>query len=139
MQDWKDKYASYIHKQQASPPEPEPASGGRLTGELKTDLPELQARLGENGDLVVRNFLLFGTYPAAMLFFSSLVNMEQVREHVLKPLMARPSEHPGMPDQAAGMTHYIWSTVVQVTQGTTTADLSTLPPAAVKGGPHSVD
>lgn len=131
MQDWKDKYTSYLHKQQAS--SPQPASGSQLTGNLKTDIQELLARLGENGDLVVRDFQLFGTRQAAMIFFSSLVNTEQVREHVLKPLMARPSEHPGMPDQAAGMTHYIWSTVVQVTQGTTTADLSTLPPAAVKG------
>lgn len=133
LQDWKDKYASYIDKQQSSPPEPKPASGSRLTGELKTDLPELQARLGENGDLVVRDFLLFGAYPAAMLFFSSLVNMEQVREHVLKPLMAPPPGQPVVPEDKGGMIHYIWSTAVQVTQGTTTADLSTLPQAAVKG------
>lgn len=127
MQDWKDKYASYIDKQQSSPPEPKPASGSRLTGELKTDLPELQARLGENGDLVVRDFLLFGAYPAAMLFFSSLVNMEQVREHVLKPLMTPPPGRPEVLENAGGMIHYIWSTAVQVTQGTTTADLSALP------------
>lgn len=133
LQDWKDKYASYIDKQQSSPPEPKPASGSRLTGELKTDLPELQARLGENGDLVVRDFLLFGAYPAAMLFFSSLVNMEQVREHVLKPLMAPPPGQPVVPEDKGGMIHYIWSTAVQVTQGTTTADLSALPQAAVKG------
>ncbi|MEK5467431.1 spore germination protein [Paenibacillus sp. FSL M7-0896] len=138
MQDWKDKYASYIDKQQSSSSEQKPASGSRLsgsrlTGELKTDLPELQARLGENGDLVVRDFLLFGAYPAAMLFFSSLVNMEQVREHVLKPLMAPPPGQSEVPEDTGGMIHYIWSTAVQVTQGTTTADLSALPQAAVKG------
>lgn len=133
MQDWKDKYASYIDKQQSSSTEQKPTSGSRLTGELKKDLPELQARLGENGDLVVRDFLLFGAYPAAMLFFSSLVNMEQVREHVLKPLMAPPPGQSEVPEDTGGMIHYIWSTAVQVTQGTTTADLSALPQAAVKG------
>lgn len=131
MQAWKDIYTSYMHKQQqASPPEPDKSP---LTGNLQADLQALQARLGDNGDLVVRDFQLFGAHQAAMLFFSSLVNMEQVREHVLKPLMAGPSGHQDIPDSIAGMIHYIWSTAVQVTQGTTTTDISVLPDAAVKG------
>ncbi|WP_081971945.1 spore germination protein [Paenibacillus borealis] len=131
MQGWKDKYASYVHKQQqASPPEP---AGRPLTGNLQGDLQELLARLGGNGDLVVRNFQLFGTHQAAMIFFSSLVNMEQVREHVLKPLMAPPAGQQEIPEPVADLIHYIWSTAVQVTQGNTAADISELPEAAVKG------
>lgn len=131
MQAWKDKYTAFVHKQQqASPPEPDKSP---LTGNLQADLQVLQARLGDNGDLVVRDFQLFGAHQAAMLFFSSLVNMEQVREHVLKPLLAAPSGHQEIPDHIAGMIHYIWSTAVQVTQGTTTTDISVLPDAAVKG------
>jgi spore germination protein KA len=131
LQAWKDKYTSYVQKQQqASPPEP---AGSPLTGNLQADLQELLARLGDNGDLVVRDFLLFGTHRAAMIFFSSLVNTEQIREHVLKPLMAQPSGQPGFPEHISEMTHYIWSTAVQVTEGTTTADISALPSAAVKG------
>ncbi|AIQ28076.1 spore gernimation protein GerA [Paenibacillus sp. FSL P4-0081] len=131
MQAWKDKYTAYVHKQQqASPPEPDKSP---LTGNLQADLQALQARLGDNGDLVVRDFQLFGAHQAVMLFFSSLVNTEQVREHVLKPLMAGPTGHKEIPEHMAGMIHYIWSTAVQVTQGTTTTDISVLPDAAVKG------
>ena len=131
MQAWKDKYSSYVHKQQqTSPPE---QGSSPLTGNLQPDLQELLVRLGDNGDLVVRDFLLFGTHQAAMIFFSSLVNMEQVREHVLKPLMAQPSGHPDVSDSIGGLIHYIWNTTVQVTQGTTTTDISALPAAAVKG------
>lgn len=131
MQAWKDKYASYVNKQQeASLPE---TARSLLTGNLRADLQELLAQLGDNGDLVVRDFRLFGTHQAAMIFFSSLVNMEQVREHVLKPLMAQPSGPPGIPEPMSDMIHYIWSTAVQVTQGTTTADFASLTGAAVKG------
>ncbi|MBW4084061.1 spore germination protein [Paenibacillus sp. S150] len=91
------------------------------------------ARLGQNGDLVVRDFLLFGRHEAAMVFFSSLVNQEQIQEHILKPLMARSSEHPGMPEDLADMSRYIWNAAIQVTQGITAAELSSLPDAVVKG------
>ncbi|WP_340021880.1 spore germination protein [Paenibacillus sp. FSL K6-1096] len=100
---------------------------------MKQDLQELLARLGENGDLVVREFRLRGTHPAAMVFFSSLVNLEQVREHVLKPLIAPYPVQPELPGDSGSIIHYLWSTVVEVTQGTACADLAELPPAAVKG------
>ncbi|KAI7258457.1 hypothetical protein KC345_g10557 [Hortaea werneckii] len=77
--------------------------------------------------------MLFGVREAAMVFFSSLVNTEQIREHVLKPLMHHTPEHQGIPDDITGLVHYIWSTAVQVTQGTTTGDTSALSSAAVQG------
>lgn len=131
MQDWTDKYTSYLHKQQTS--QQKPGTSTKLTGELKQDLQELLDRLGENGDLAVRDFMLCGTHPAALIFFSSLVNMQQVREYVLKPLMAPPPGRPELPGDADGIIPYLWSTVVEVTQGTASTDLAELPPAAVMG------
>lgn len=131
MQAWKDKYNAYIRKQeQKSSPVP---AGSQLTGSLQDNLAMLQAVLGSNGDLVVRDFLLLGTRQAALIFFSSLVNTEQIREHVLKPLLALPARQQGTPESERDMTHYIWSEVVQVTEGTVTADFAELPAAAVKG------
>lgn len=133
MQAWKEKYVSYIQKQkQPSPAPPEPGKE-KLSLSLSANLERLLNRLGQSSDLVVREFLLFGRYGAALVFFSSLVNQEQIQEHILKPLMARSDDHPGFPDNLAGLSHYIWNTALQVTQGTTEEDLSALPSGIVKG------
>ena len=131
MQSWKDKYASYVDKQtKTSPPAPDVP---QLTGNLEANLSELRSRLGENGDLVVRSFLLFGVHQAAAVFFSSLVNTEEIRDHILKPLMTGAAGQPGIPEQITDLTHYIWSAAIQVTEGTSTTDFTELPAAIVKG------
>lgn len=120
-----------MQKQQSCPP-PAPGSDS-LSHSLTDNLESLLTLLGQSGDLVVRDFLLFGKYQASMVFFSSMVSQEQIQEHILKPLMARPSGHPAFTDNLADMVHYIWNTAVQVTQGTTEQFISSLPPAIVKG------
>lgn len=131
MQAWKEKYEAYVRsRQQPSSPAPD---HGKLSSSLSDNLKGLLDTLGHNGDLVVRDFLLFGEHPAAMVFFSSLVGMEQIQEHVLKPLMAKSPESSGRPQNLSDITHYIWSTVVHVTQGTTTSEASALPAAITKG------
>ncbi len=131
MQGWKEKYTSYIKKQQPGPPKaPETEVLGHS---LADNLEHLQALLGSNGDFVARDFLLFGKYEAVMIFFSSLVNQEQIQEHILKPLMARPDDHQGVPENLDGIIHYVWKIAVQVTQGNSERKLSCLPPAIVKG------
>lgn len=130
MQSWKDKYASYLDKQTKTSP---PAPGvPQLTGNLEANLSELRSRLGDNGDLVVRPFLLFGIHQAAAVFFSSLVDTEEIREHILKPLMPGTGQT-GIPEQITDLTHYIWSAAIQVTEGTSTTDFTELPAAIVKG------
>lgn len=130
MQAWKDKYEAYVRSRQQPSPAPD---HGTLNCSLSDNLKGLLDALGNNGDLVVRDFLLLGEYKSVMVFFSSLVSMEQIQEHVLKPLMAKPSEISGKPESLADITHYIWSTVVHVTQGTRTSEASALPAAIVKG------
>lgn len=61
LQAWKEKYASYLHKQQQSTSRQAPATGG-LTLSLTDNLAQLQAILGQSGNLVVRDFLLFGRH-----------------------------------------------------------------------------
>ncbi|OKP81664.1 spore gernimation protein GerA [Paenibacillus sp. P3E] len=133
MQAWKEKYASYMQKQNQPSPVPPVPGNDTISLSLKENTEDLLDRLGQSGDLVVRDFLLFGRYEAALIFFSSLVNQEQIQEYILKPLMDRSAGHPGMPNKLADMSHYIWNVAVQVTQGTTEQDLSALPPAIVKG------
>ncbi|WP_081954737.1 spore germination protein [Paenibacillus graminis] len=133
MQAWKEKYVSYIKNQKQPSPPPSEPGGEKLSLSLSANLEKLLHGLGQSGDLVVREFLLFGRYQAALVFFSSLVNQEQIQEHILKPLMARSNDHPGLPDKLTELYHYIWNAAVQVTQGTTAEELSALPSEIVKG------
>lgn len=131
LQSWNEKYESYLKKQQ--PGSRQAPGAGRLSRSLADNLQQLQAVLGANGDLVIRDFLLFGRHEAAIVFLSSLVNEEQIREHILKPLLPGPENSPGVPEDPDHLIHYIWAKAVQVTQGNTEQKLDPLPPAIVKG------
>lgn len=132
MQTWKETYEAFVQQQQ-QPTSSSAVSSGTLGSSLEQNLKALQKILGDNGDLVVRDFLLFGIHKAAMIFYSSMVGIEQIQEHVLKPLMAKPAEPPGMPEDIKDLPHYIWNVIVHAAQGQTTDKLSALPDAAVKG------
>ncbi|WP_342564753.1 spore germination protein [Paenibacillus sp. FSL R7-0345] len=131
LQSWNEKYESYLKKKQ--PGSPQAPGAGSLSRSLADNLQQLQAVLGANGDLVIRDFLLFGRHEAAIVFLSSLVNEEQIREHILKPLLPGPENSPGVPEDPDHLIHYIWAKAVQVTQGNTEQKLDHLPPAIVKG------
>lgn len=131
LQSWNEKYESYLKKKQ--PGSPQAPGAGSLSRSLADNLQQLQAVLGANGDLVIRDFLLFGRHEAAIVFLSSLVNEEQIREHILEPLLPGPENSPGVPEDPDHLIHYIWAKAVQVTQGNTEQKLDHLPPAIVKG------
>jgi spore germination protein KA len=46
--------------------------------------------LEDNEDFAVRRFHVFGQFPAAMLYFSNLINQTNINEDILKPLMYKP-------------------------------------------------
>lgn len=48
--------------------------------------------LGNNDDLLIKPFKIFGQYQAAMIYFSNLVNQNIINNDILKPLMYVP-EH----------------------------------------------
>lgn len=57
LQAWKEKYASYMQKQQSCSPPPAPAAD-HLSHSLTENQERLLGLLGQSGDLVVRDFLL---------------------------------------------------------------------------------
>lgn len=132
MPEWKEQYSSYMQKQQQPPSHPSPDSNW-LNTNLQDNLQTLLAKLGDNGDLVVRDFQLFGKHQAVMVFFSSLVNLEQIQEHVLRPLMSKSTTLSDIPEDIAELTQYIWTMIVHVTQGQITGEVAILSDVAVKG------
>lgn len=56
-------------------------------GDIKTAIDFFENILGINDDFVVRSLRVFSEYPAALVYFSNLVNREVISENILKPLM----------------------------------------------------
>lgn len=132
MQAWKEKYDSYVEKQKQSSPADKDAD--RLSCSLRLNLIQLTESLGSSGDLIVREFMVFGIHEAAIVFLSSLVNQEQILEYVLKPMMNGTPDTLKSSGDTTDLIQYIWSKVIHTTQGIATAESSALPSAIVKGG-----
>ncbi|WP_419887934.1 spore germination protein [Neobacillus niacini] len=58
-------------------------------GETEQQIKEI---LGNNGDLKIKHFKIFGSFSAACVYFSSLVNKDSINKDILRPLMYEP-EH----------------------------------------------
>ncbi|WP_124727488.1 spore germination protein [Staphylospora marina] len=65
-----------------------------LSEELEENTRLLEALYDGSYDFIVRRFLLGGTRPAVVMYFKSMSNSEALNEHVLRPLMNKPSVAP---------------------------------------------
>jgi spore germination protein len=54
---------------------------------LPVTISHLRTILGENDDFEVREFRVFGRYDAAIVFLSTMADLERINEQILKPLM----------------------------------------------------
>ncbi|WP_339316964.1 spore germination protein [Paenibacillus sp. FSL R10-2734] len=134
MQNWKQKLSSFTQKKaHEEPTSPNERSQKPLDSDLNKNINSIRNVFGADADLIVRNFRMYGLYDAAILLFSSLVDQDQVHEHVLKPLMSVPSELSAIPEQRKELPDFIWNTTVQVTQGDRTSNLNTLPATLLEG------
>ncbi len=59
-----------------------------LSPNLENSVDFIRSLLHENEDFVVRKFHVFGRFPAAMLYFSNLVDQINLNLEILKPLMS---------------------------------------------------
>ena len=132
MQNWKQIHDTYLQKSQSSFSTISHDLDG-MSPSLQNNLDTLNKVLGDNGDLVIRDFVLFGVHHAALVFFSTLVNLETIQDHILKPLMAKPANLSDLPENIDEINSYIWSNVVHVTKGKVSSDLASLPEDIVKG------
>ncbi|MFB5192605.1 spore germination protein [Alicyclobacillus fastidiosus] len=64
-------------------------------GDLQKTIKFFEETLGMNDDFVIREIRVFGQYPAAVMYFSNLVNREVIAEDILKALMSGPTHIDG--------------------------------------------
>ncbi|UJF34203.1 spore germination protein [Paenibacillus hexagrammi] len=60
----------------------------KLSGDLEGTLSLIQSLLGDNDDFIVRRFLIFGQYEAAILYFLNMIDQDVVNMDVMRPLMS---------------------------------------------------
>ncbi|MFF2017521.1 spore germination protein [Paenibacillus sp. NPDC058177] len=133
MEDWKQKYLSFKEKHNKQQSSASPAKEVKLGIKLKQNLQDIQQVLGEDGDLVVRQFRLYGRQDAAIIFLSSVVDENQLHEYVLKPLMTEPEDITVIPSAMDDLADYIWNMTVHVAKGGRLSELYALPATIIQG------
>jgi len=68
----------------------------KLSGDLEETIRIIENLLSMNVDFTLRRFHVFGQYPAAMFYYSSMTNSTMINSEILKPLMYPP---PGLGDE----------------------------------------
>ncbi|MBS4219281.1 spore germination protein [Bacillus sp. FJAT-49711] len=61
-----------------------------LNGDLEETIDFITSILGANDDFITRKFKIFGKYPAAIFYISSMVDPAVINHDLLKPLMFPP-------------------------------------------------
>ncbi|WP_372447611.1 spore germination protein [Neobacillus rhizophilus] len=61
-----------------------------LSPSLDDTVSGIKQALGDNDDLIMKYFKVFGQYEAAIMYFSNLVNQDSINHDILKPLMYVP-------------------------------------------------
>lgn len=105
----------------------------KLSIQLDHNIQAMQQVFGNDTDLVIRNFRLYGLYDAAIIFFSSMTNQDQIHEHVLKPLMNMPTDPTAIPKKTSELPDYIWNMTIHIARGGKSADLNSLPALVIEG------
>ncbi|WP_420489026.1 spore germination protein [Neobacillus vireti] len=68
---------------------------------------QIKEILGNNEDLRIKNFKIFGQFSAACVYFSSLVNKDSINKDILKPLMYEPEHLLGKEKPLTQLIHMI--------------------------------
>ncbi|RKN80597.1 spore germination protein [Paenibacillus ginsengarvi] len=68
----------------------EPFQDISLDGRLDETIDAMMRLCGGNDDFSIRRFHVFGRYPAAMFYYSTMIDQTMVNGHILKPFMYVP-------------------------------------------------
>lgn len=63
-----------------------------INGNLEDTIAFVQSLLGDNDDLIIRRFSIYGTHSAALFYISNLVEQQTINHELLKPLMELPDQ-----------------------------------------------
>jgi len=83
---------------------------------LMVKIKEVKELLGNNEDLQIKEFKIFGQYPAASVCLSSLINQDVLNQDILKPLMYVPEHLKGKEKPLNELVHLIVTETVYHSQ-----------------------
>jgi spore germination protein KA len=75
---------------QSSDPLLEPYKDVTLSGSLEDTITAVHHLLGQNNDFITRRFQVFAKFPAAVFYFSALIDQDKVNLEIMRPLMHVP-------------------------------------------------
>ncbi|WP_082197979.1 spore germination protein [Bacillus sp. FJAT-26390] len=64
--------------------------GEKISVRIEDTITFIKSILGSNEDLTIRNFHVFGQHPAAIIYYSNMINQNTVNSDIVKPLMYIP-------------------------------------------------
>ncbi|WP_354481370.1 spore germination protein [Paenibacillus sp. PvP094] len=111
----------------------------KLTGHYATDLISSRETFGQNADVHIREFFIYGTdTPAAVMYVDGLVDQNMVDEHLITPLMLRGVPELKQdaflhPDNAHLLKGYLKNHLLPVSQVEETESLQELALAVLSG------
>lgn len=121
----KPKHAASAESDRSRPP--------RIDGDLRQMVDALNGLLGDNDDFVSRSFHLFGTHPACLFYFASLVNSETINREVLKPLMNTPPHADSFPPRMSQLKEMMLRDQLYFAECEWVDDFSTMIEALMRG------
>ncbi|MBB6734231.1 spore germination protein [Cohnella zeiphila] len=81
------KKTTFSHADSSNRRQEEEFRDAKLSGRLEEVVEAIQRLLGANDDFVIRRLHVFGRYPAAIFYFTNMVNQLEINKDVLKALM----------------------------------------------------
>ncbi len=104
----------------------------KLSGNLEETISFIQSILGGSDDFSVRRFHIFGRYPAAMFYFTNLIDKSGNKD-ILKPFMKVPSHLEGKSIEWDQLKDVLLNDALYHSEGKTEDHLSALVEAILRG------
>ncbi|WP_426454453.1 spore germination protein [Paenibacillus sp. S-38] len=100
---------------------------------LEEAVKKVKSVLGGSADLIVRRFHIFGSFPAAVIYFSNMANQAAVNGEIMKPLMYLPPQLEGKEIPLHRLKEVILHDALYHSSGRTEAELQTLLDGILRG------
>jgi spore germination protein KA len=104
-----------------------------INGDFEGTLAFVKNLLGENDDFTIRHFHVFGQYPAAMMYFSNIVDQKMINVDILKPLMYVPPHLEGKKIEQHQLKEVLLNEALHHSEGNLEKNLSKLIEAVSRG------
>ncbi|MUG69749.1 spore germination protein [Paenibacillus validus] len=105
----------------------------KIQTELEDTIRLLDSLLGENEDLIMRRFHIFGDHPAILMYFSNMADQAAINSEIMKSLMYVPSHLEGKEIQPERLKHVLLYDSLHHSKGTLESKVSVIVDGVLRG------